>query len=255
MTRHAEAVWSWSVPLLALLLMLGLWAFDANIAVFLWLNQALQPWGDAWWQHVTVLGDTAILLLILLFCGRKPEVVWQFALAALLAILWTQSMKAPLDVLRPPALLDASQFHLIGGALQHHSFPSGHTTTAFVVAGVIALQTRIPAGIRIVILLLATLIGLSRIACGVHWPLDVLGGALGGWLAAVAGSRLGRVWTFGLKPAAQRAFALFWLGVALWMVGRPVHDFPQTQTFQMALALLALLFSVRPLGKLFGLLR
>lgn len=251
MGGRAEAVWSWAVPGIALLLMLVLWASDGNLAVFLSLNHTLQVLGDDIWQHLTVLGDTAILLLILRYCGRRPEVVWQFVLAALFAILWTQSMKAPLDVLRPPAMLEAGQFHLIGAALQHHSFPSGHTTTAFLVAGVLALQATISPWLRGGLLALALLIGLSRIACGVHWPLDVLGGALGGWLAAVAGSRLGRVWRWGLGLGVQRALALLWLGVALWMVFRPVHDFPATQTFQIALAVLAVLASLRPLSTLF----
>lgn len=252
MAGRAAAAWSWGVPAMALLLMLALWLTDGNLPLFLFLNHALASWGDLWWQHVTVLGDIAILLLILLHCGRKPEVVWQFALAALLAILWTQSMKAPLDVLRPPAVLDTAQFHLIGPVLQHHSFPSGHTTTAFVVAGVLALQATIPLGWRVALLGVAVLIGLSRIACGVHWPLDVLAGALGGWLAAVAGSRLGRVWRFGLRLPVQRTFALLWLALACWMALRPLHEFAETRTWQTLLALLALLFSARPIAGLFG---
>jgi undecaprenyl-diphosphatase len=56
-----------------------------------------------------------------------------------------------------------------------HSFPSGHTTTSFACATVIALaapRLAVPA------FLLALAIGFSRIYVGVHYPLDVLGGAV-----------------------------------------------------------------------------
>ncbi|MDH5396176.1 MAG: phosphatase PAP2 family protein, partial [Gammaproteobacteria bacterium] len=38
--------------------------------------------------------------------------------------------------------------------------------------------------VRSFFLVYASVISLSRIACGVHWPLDVLGGMFFGWLAA-----------------------------------------------------------------------
>jgi undecaprenyl-diphosphatase len=75
-----------------------------------------------------------------------------------------------------------------------HSFPSGHTATAFAAATVLsALLPRGAAGFFV----LAAAIGYSRIYVGVHWPLDVVGGAVVGvvtalLLLAVARRRSGR---------------------------------------------------------------
>lgn len=67
------------------------------------------------------------------------------------------------------------------------AFPSGHTSTAFACATVLAWSDRrlaIPAYV------LATLIGISRVYVGVHWPLDIIGGAVLGTLVATALLRL-----------------------------------------------------------------
>jgi undecaprenyl-diphosphatase len=76
------------------------------------------------------------------------------------------------------------------------AFPSGHTSTAFACATVLAWASprlRIPA------FLLAAAIGWSRIYVGVHWPLDVLGGAVLGVLVAIALLKLA-----GARPRLRR---------------------------------------------------
>ncbi len=77
----------------------------------------------------------------------------------------------------------------LGPASNTHSFPSGHTATSFACATVLsAFAPRL----RVPFFLLATLIGLSRIYNGVHYPTDVLAGALLGVLTALlllAGAR------------------------------------------------------------------
>ncbi len=63
------------------------------------------------------------------------------------------------------------------------SFPSGHSATAFACATVIAWASprlALPAFV------LAALVAWSRVYVGVHWPLDVLGGAALGVLVAIA---------------------------------------------------------------------
>jgi undecaprenyl-diphosphatase len=67
------------------------------------------------------------------------------------------------------------------------AFPSGHASTAFACATVIAWASRRLAAPAYV---LAAAIAWSRVYVGVHWPLDVLGGALLGVLVATALLRL-----------------------------------------------------------------
>jgi undecaprenyl-diphosphatase len=59
-----------------------------------------------------------------------------------------------------------------------HSFPSGHATVAFALAGCLAV--RWPRG-RLLWIGLATGVALSRIALGLHWPSDLIAGAGIGW--------------------------------------------------------------------------
>lgn len=67
------------------------------------------------------------------------------------------------------------------------SFPSGHTAGAFVFAYLVASffpMFAIPAYI------IASLIGVSRVLLGVHYPSDIIAGAVLGSLAAIAGTAI-----------------------------------------------------------------
>jgi undecaprenyl-diphosphatase len=68
-----------------------------------------------------------------------------------------------------------------------YSFPSGHTATSFAAAVVLGWALPRRAWLFYV---LAAAIGFSRIYVGVHYPIDVLGGAVLGLLVATALLRL-----------------------------------------------------------------
>ena len=71
--------------------------------------------------------------------------------------------------------------HLLSAPSPDPSFPSDHAAAAFAIAFAILAHSR-RAGVAF--LVVATLIGLSRIALGLHYPSDVLAGLLVGWMAA-----------------------------------------------------------------------
>lgn len=62
-----------------------------------------------------------------------------------------------------------------GPSLKDYSFPSGHTTSAFTTATVLAYF--LPAG-ALLFYVLAALVGLTRMILGVHYPTDVFIGSL-----------------------------------------------------------------------------
>lgn len=220
-----ELAWPWAVPLFSLAALAVLAMLDGNVALFYFMNRIMAHAGDALWIHLSMLGDGKIAILFILpFLGRRPDVVWQFILAILLVTLWVQGLKEIFSHARPPATLAMDSFHLIGPALQNNSFPSGHTTTIFLLAGLLCLQ-RVNHWVKFAVLILAVLVGFSRIASGVHWPLDVLAGALGGWLVAMVAVWLGQYWRAGLNIWAQRAFALITTPLSIWAVWSLWHDY------------------------------
>jgi undecaprenyl-diphosphatase len=73
--------------------------------------------------------------------------------------------------------------HLLLSPSPDPSFPSDHATGAYAIAVAILLRHR-KAGV--LALVLATLVSVSRVALGTHYPTDVLGGAALGTLAAFA---------------------------------------------------------------------
>ncbi|WP_329201606.1 MULTISPECIES: phosphatase PAP2 family protein [unclassified Streptomyces] len=83
-----------------------------------------------------------------------------------------------------------------------YSFPSGHTSTSALMAGLLAwalFQRTRPILARTGCALMAcwaVVVGLSRIYLGVHWPSDVLGG----WLYALVWLGVG----YALAPAVMR---------------------------------------------------
>lgn len=118
---------------------------------------------------------------VLAVLWRRP---WFFValVAATLAADWLSLLLRQLIGRDRPPLVYPDPRPLVG--VPHSgAFPSGHAAAAFAAATVIAFASR---RLAVPVYVLAALVAWSRVYVGVHWPLDVLGGAVLGVLVATA---------------------------------------------------------------------
>jgi membrane-associated phospholipid phosphatase len=231
-------------PLVVLLLLLLVQLLGGDMQVFLWLNRFCRLAGDMFWISLTTFGDGLVVcVLVLPFVRRKPELVWAMLLSWLLMTLWVQGLKFLINTPRPLAKLSASDFHLIGALYKSKSFPSGHAATASMFAAVLCLFFR-RKWIYAVLILLAAMIGLSRIAMGIHWPTEVLVGFLGGWLLAGLGYHLVMRLHLRGRPVAQVVCGLILFSAAIRMLFVNHSDYVQAFRLQQAIALASLILTL-----------
>ena len=126
------------------------------------------------------LGAAAAIVALILVC-KKGTRLYAFAIglsAFLGGTMIAQTFKTLIPRERPSNL----SFAIVQEPILHSSFPSGHTATAFAIATALAIYALRQGRWGLVALsyLWALGVGISRVYRGVHWPSDVLGGALGG---------------------------------------------------------------------------
>jgi len=243
-TLSLSSPWVWCVPLFSVVSLFLLLVSNSNEAVFLMVNQWPRMTGSWLWANITIFGDTLVIFCLALpFVGRRPDLIWGLILAALIATLLVHGMKGILDVGRPVSVIANEQLTLIGYIARANSFPSGHTAGAFSLAGILCMLP-FQKPIKFFALSLAALVGLSRMAVGIHWPLDVIGGMMTGWLAAIGGLYFSHQLAWGFGRTAQRSIALLFLSSAFYLLFLYDSGYPQARIFQIVIAFLCLLLAL-----------
>jgi undecaprenyl-diphosphatase len=155
-------------------------AFDVEVAATV---RGL-PVPVGFWEACTFLGGAILIpfavgLVVAAALSGRIRLAVIVAVVLIGATLFTDAVKDLIARPRPPweALAPAVGF----------SFPSGHTLQGTVVYGLLALvawRSRLPLAVRRAVVgvgvVVPVLVGLSRIALGVHFPSDVLAGWFGG---------------------------------------------------------------------------
>jgi undecaprenyl-diphosphatase len=128
----------------------------AAVTCGLWL--LARPYGDPKWKLACVSGLTAAGVAML--TNQAISHLWE----------------RPRPFTAHPALT-----HLLSAPSPDPSFPSDHAAAAFAIAFVILAFSRRGG---VCFLGFASLIGLTRIGLGLHYPSDVVAGMVVGWAAA-----------------------------------------------------------------------
>ncbi len=168
---------------------------QADGSLLLWIQTLHISWLDPLVATFTTLGNAGLLwigLSLIMLCWRPTRKAGFLALLAMvLGLLVTNVTIKPL-VERARPWLDLPIVPLVVEN-DPHSFPSGHTCAAFA-SGMIWLRTLPWKRGRVLAVVLAVCMGLSRLYVGVHYPTDVLAGAVIGSLCAWIAWRLYIYW-------------------------------------------------------------
>jgi membrane-associated phospholipid phosphatase len=146
-----------------------------NIPLFRLINGSYSDFGDRFFPLITCFGDGLVLGIVLFFLWPCSAVHAILGLESLvISGIFVRILKYTVALPRPPAVLD--QVHLVGMEYFKNSFPSGHTASAFAV-GFLFYSYYTRRAWKILALVIAVLVGYSRIYLGIHFPLDAVGGA------------------------------------------------------------------------------
>jgi undecaprenyl-diphosphatase len=174
-----------------------------DAAARLWATTHHAGWADFVMAGLSLAGQGGLVWVVIgaTAAGRRPNLrplLWQAMLAVALAHVTVDLVLKPSIARSRPfeAILDA---RVVGARPTTYSFPSGHAASA--VAGAFVTTLMVPQA-RALLWALAALIALSRVYVGVHYPLDVLVGALVGLAVGVFVTG-GRAWYIQAPSAAQ----------------------------------------------------
>ena len=162
-----------------------------DTAARVWLTTHHHPIADAPLVALSIIGRggaiwIAITLALVIVDRRRLRAAGVVAVALTLAFVMTDLVIKPV-VARARPFEATVATRVFDRRPLTYSFPSGHAARA--IAGAVTVSQLWPAG-RVVLWSLATLVAVSRIYVGVHYPLDVLGGALLGLACAWVACRV-----------------------------------------------------------------
>ena len=143
-----------------------------------WIMSMVTTWGE---------GTLFAIVMIAFVFDRRWKMVFPLltgaALSAVLVAFFKKVVFAPSP--RPLAVLDATQLLILdtSGIPLQFAFPSGHTTTAFVLFTMLALFTTRKV-VQFALAVCAIMVALSRVYLMAHWFTDIMAGAMLGMAIA-----------------------------------------------------------------------
>ncbi len=157
-----------------------LWTFDFEILFFI-KNHLRNGFFDAIVPFYTNLGNDGLIWIalgVVLLIPKKTRKCGVMVLATLLVMLVINNIILKNLIARERPCATYPELVELVKVPTSYSFPSGHTVSAIAVSFTILSQHK---KFGIVTIILALLMGLSRLYVGVHFPTDVYGGIIVGF--------------------------------------------------------------------------
>ncbi len=190
--RIIRANYAFFLPYLLLLIVVGVLQLTRSQEQLMqWVNVRNAPAADEFFPYATYLGDGVFFVLVCLLLAINNRRIGlmafaSFALSSLVSLFLKQLVFS--DSLRPLKTFEHStyQYHIIKGLDIHsyNSFPSGHTTSAFALFGMLALLDE-RKGRGWFFLVIAALTGYSRVYLFQHFVEDAYVGSIIGTVSTV----------------------------------------------------------------------
>jgi len=158
------------------------WSFgqklDERVFLFFNVSGSRSIWLDRFMYGFTQVGSALGAFgtaLVMFFTGNRLF-SYEFILGAVTLWLGVEMMKYLTDRSRP--FIQLTQARIVGSRTNGRSFPSGHTSQVFFIATLLAQHFLPSVWIVLLLYVIALLVGITRMYVGVHYPRDVLAGAI-----------------------------------------------------------------------------
>ena len=167
---------------------------NPNIDIFYFINNSLSnPIFDLIMPQLTNIGgfiSLLVLCLLAIIISRhyNKDKYLRISKLCLYSLLLSAGIVACLKLgivgNRPYTVL--SHVNQLVVPSEPNSFPSGHTSSTFSIITILVHEYKQNKAVIALLLLFGTVLAFSRVYCGVHYPLDVVVGAMVGILSGVA---------------------------------------------------------------------
>lgn len=166
---------------------------NLNTEIFYFINNNMSnPSLDVIMPQLTNIGGFLSLLVVcvlavLVFRHYNKERYLRISRLCLYSLLLSGAIVAllKLGVVANRPFESLSHVNQLVVPSEPNSFPSGHTSSTFSVVTVLVHEFRQNKGLIIILILFSLMLAFSRVYCGVHYPLDVVVGAMVGILSGI----------------------------------------------------------------------